>query len=301
MPHIIRFFSLILLLFLGYEPSVYSTHQLPEKKVLVDDEYDRYKKQGDDFFNQGDYLKAKRRYQNCREVPGFENDTYARKRITDCTTSLTLRRQGDEAWQRGKKIDAIQSFDQLLTLNTNDPYAREKLISYYNNEGQNSLKIKHYRDANSFFKEACKYTSDANKEDIRRQIAQVDSQRNADRRFKLQLAVGGAALAAGTCSFILWDNYRSRKNELIQFGQTVDPQNTGLISKSSDYALYEKYYKDAAAAQREKNLFNACMGLATVATLAELYLFVHKPRLPAQKLICLPSSQTMGLAIRYSF
>ena len=57
---------------------------------------DRYRKKGDELFKTGDYAKARQQYQNCLEVPGFENDTYAKEQITHCDTRLTLRQQAGE-------------------------------------------------------------------------------------------------------------------------------------------------------------------------------------------------------------
>ena len=49
------------------------------ESVSIDEEYTKFKKQGDEFFSQGDYKKALKKYFSCLEVPNFANDEYAKK------------------------------------------------------------------------------------------------------------------------------------------------------------------------------------------------------------------------------
>jgi hypothetical protein len=65
--------------------------------IFVDEEYDRYRKQGDEFFAKGEYERAKGRYENCLEVPGFAQDAYAKNRLELINRLLVLRKQAADA------------------------------------------------------------------------------------------------------------------------------------------------------------------------------------------------------------
>ena len=55
--------------------------QTPVSATAVDPEYSRYRQRGDELFKEGKYAEARGQYQNWLEVPGFENDTYAKRQI----------------------------------------------------------------------------------------------------------------------------------------------------------------------------------------------------------------------------
>ena len=64
--------------------------------TVVDEEYARYKKRGDDLFKDGKYFEARRQYLNCLEVPGFENDAYAKEQIEASSTGTKRCDKGRE-------------------------------------------------------------------------------------------------------------------------------------------------------------------------------------------------------------
>ncbi|GAB4016074.1 hypothetical protein GCM10028808_43370 [Spirosoma migulaei] len=274
--------------------------------VHVDDEYDRYKKRGDDFFKEGKYFEARRQYQNCLEVPGFENDAYAKEQIQECTVGLKLRQQADEAMQQGKGPESIRFFGQLLNLNPDDALTKAQLADYYEREGNQLYGQQKYAEAKARYIEALKYTTKQttlmlqirNCEEKMKQIAIIQ---RPPKLIGLKVAAGVVAIGAGAYAVLLRHDYQSKMDALNQISQTADPTGSGVIANPDTYRQYGDAYKAAQAAQQKNGLFKACLGVAAVATITEIYLLVHKPKSRINALNWKPSSQSWGLAISYTF
>lgn len=297
-----RLHPFTLLLFLAFLSSpLFSALARPVAvTVAVDDEYDRYKKRGDDYFKEGKYLEARRQYQNCLEVPGFENDKYAREQIDECTTALGLRQQVDEAVRQGKSQQIIDLLSQLLNLNPDDAITRTQFADYYERAGNQLFNQKRYAEAKNSYLEATKYASATKKESLGIQIRNIDEllRPKYPKRVGLKLATGLVAVGAGAYAVFLRSDFQSKKDALNRISQSADPNNTGSINSPS-YPQYEEAYNAAESAKSRNGLFTACIGVAAVATLAEVYLLVHKPK--PRSITWHPSSQSWGLAIQYTF
>ena len=109
------------------------------------------------------------------------------------------------------------------------------------------------------------------------------------------------AVGAGAYALLLRSDYNTKLAALNQISQTSDPSATGVIDNPDQYRQYNDAYNAAQAAQQKNGLFKACLGVAAVATLAEIYLLVHKPKPRTAALQWKPSSDSWGLAIRYTF
>jgi tetratricopeptide (TPR) repeat protein len=284
--------------------------QAPTSAAVVDEEYERYKKQGDDAFKAGNYLRARQQYQNCLEVPGFENNTYAKEQIAECTTGMTLSQQAEAARQQGNNQEALRLYNQLLNLNPDDALNRSLLAEYYEREGNQFYAQQKWAEAKNRYTEALKYT--ARQETILIQI------RNSEENLKsktpvyvqkpakhigLKLFTGAVAAGAGAYAFLLRNDYQSKIGALSQISRTVDPNETGVIDTPDSYRQYSGAYRAAEEAQQKNGLFKACVGVAAVAVVAELYLLVHHPKAKssANALHWKPSSQSWGLAVGYTF
>jgi tetratricopeptide (TPR) repeat protein len=287
-----------------------SMAQAPTSAAVVDEEYERYKKQGDDAFKAGNYLRARQQYQNCLEVPGFENNTYAKEQIAECTTGMTLSQQAEAARQQGNNQEALRLYNQLLNLNPDDALNRSLLAEYYEREGNQFYAQQKWAEAKNRYTEALKYT--ARQETILIQI------RNSEENLKsktpvyvqkpakhigLKLFTGAVAAGAGAYAFLLRNDYQSKIGALSQISRTVDPNETGVIDTPDSYRQYSGAYRAAEEAQQKNGLFKACVGVAAVAVVAELYLLVHHPKAKssANALHWKPSSQSWGLAVGYTF
>ncbi len=273
--------------------------------VAVDEEYDRYKKRGDDFFKEGKYVEARRQYQNCLEVPGFENDVYAKGQIEKCNTGLTLRQQADEALRQGKGQEATGLLSQLLTLNADDAFTKERLGDYYEREGNKLYNEQRYADAKNRYEQALKYTT-TRRETLLLQIKNCEENMmrpKVVRRTGLKLLTGTVAVGAGVYALLLRSDFQTKTNALNQAVRTTDPDGDGIINTEAQYQQYDAAYKAVEAAQKKSSLYKACLGVAAVATLAEVYLLIRKPKakLRSQAIRWQPSSQSWGLALRYDF
>ncbi|RYC71013.1 MULTISPECIES: hypothetical protein [Spirosoma] len=268
--------------------------------AAVDDEYDRYKKRGDDYFKEGKYFEARRQYQNCLEVPGFENDAYARGQIEECTTGLNLRKQAEDALRQGKGPEAVALLNQLLNLNPDDVITRAQYADYYEREGNVLFNQKRYLLARESYSKALTYTT-TRQETLRLQIRTIDNLTRPSRRVGLKLATGVVAIGAGAYALLLRSDYQSKLDALNQISQTTDPTNSGEIADPAAYQQYSDAYDAAAAAQKKSGLFKACIGVAAVATVAEIYLLLRKPKPRTTALELKPASQSWGLAVSYKF
>ena len=299
-------FTLFLLVSVALLPAFRAIGRPSVTTVLVDDEYDRYKKRGDDFFKEGKYVEARRQYQNCLEVPGFENDAYAKEQIQECTVGLKLRQQADEAQQQGKGLESVRLFSQLLNLNPDDALTKAQLADYYEREGNQLYDQQKYADAKARYIEALKYTTKQatlmlqirNCEEKLKQIALVQ---RPPKLIGLKVFTGVVAVGAGAYAALLRNDYQSKMGTLSQVSQTVDPTGSGVIANPDSYRQYKDAYDAAEAAQQKNGLFKACLGVAAVATIAEIYLLVHKPKPRTNALNWKPSSQSWGLAVGYTF
>ncbi len=291
-------FILLLLFFLL--PSAHLMSQATTGAAVVDNEYERYKKRGDDFYREGKYLEARRQYQNCLEVPGFEDDTYAKEQIQECTTGLALRQQATDALQQNKGPEAVKLLNQLLNLNPDDALTKVQLTEYYEREGNRLFNQKRYQEARNNYTQALTYTT-TRQETLRLQIRTVDNILKPTRRIGLKLLTGTVAVGAGAYALLLRNDFQNKLSTLIQVSEEVDPTGNGIIANPDSYRRYDEAYTAAETAQKKSGLFKACIGVAAVATVAELYLLMHKPKPRTNALHWKPSSQSVGLAIGYTF
>ena len=293
-------FILLLILSFALFPAIRTLGRAPAKIVVVDDEYDRYKKRGDDFFKEGKYTDARRQYQNCLEVPGFESDAYAKEQIDECTIGLKLRQQADEAIQQGKGQEAVGLWSRLLNLNPDDAITKAQFADYYEREGNQLFNQKRYLAARESYTKALTYAT-SRQETLRLQIRTIDSLSKPSKQIGLKVFTGVLAIGAGAFALLLRNDYNSKLSALNQISQTADPTGSGIISNPDSYRQYTDAYSALESAQQKNGLFKACIGVAAVATVTEIYLLVHKPKPRTNALHWKPASQSWGLAVSYTF
>lgn len=294
-------FILFLLLSFVLLPSVRAAGQASAATVVVDDEYDRYKKRGDDYFKEGKYVEARRQYQNCLEVPGFENDAYAKGQLDKCTTALTLRQQADDALKQDKYYETVTFYGKLLEINPADPVTREQLATYYERDGNKLYNEQKYAYAKARYEQALPYST--RQETLRVQIRNCEENLRpiVPKRIGLKMLTGAVAIGAGAYALLLRSDFQTKQTTLNQISQTTDPSGTGIIGPRDAYRQYDEAYNAAEAAQRKNNLFKACIGVAAVATVAELYLLIHKSKPRVRAFNWHPSSTSWGLAATFTF
>ena len=125
----------------------------------VDEEYERYKKRGDEYYAEGEYQNALRQYRNCLEVPNFENDPYAKGRIELCQKLIKLREQANQSLKQGNGEEAVGTFEQMLLENPKDSITKVNLTDYWTGEATELYKQQNYEEAIERYKKALKYAT----------------------------------------------------------------------------------------------------------------------------------------------
>lgn len=285
-------------------PAAWAMEQTGIASTVADDEYDRYKKRGDELYREGRYLDARRQYQNCLLVPNFENDPYAKEQIDNCTRGLALRQQADDALQQGKGADALNLYKQLLAFNPSDAVTKAQLADYHERQGNTLFNQKQYVDARNQYQQALTYATAPNRREIiETQIQNINRILNPppSKRIGLKVFTGAVAVGAAAYAVLLRTDYQNKKSALDQISQSLDPTNSGQIANPDQYRQYETAYNEAQAAQSKSRLFKACLGVAAVATLAEVYLLIKKPKPNPTAWQLHPASESWGLALRRGF
>lgn len=313
---------------------VSTTHSVLTAYVSADDEYEKYRKEGDELFKKGDYEKATKKFRACLEVPGFSNDTYATGRIRQCDSALKLRQQAQTALVQGQGAQAVEFFKQLLVINANDPLTRQQLADYWTREGNQRYEKGDFAEARSRYEEALRF---ADKPDlltiqikncndrlaaltpakpavtssetvvsspvvIQKPPVAVPSVSPSAKRggSGLKLVTGAIGLGAGAFAFILNSQYKSKLADLAAVASTADADGDNVIPNQVLYTQWKTAYDDTKAAQSNSGLFKACVGVAVGAAILETYLFLKKPA-TNRPVTIRPAAATTGVAIHYTF
>ena len=291
---------LLLLLAAPTLPAAWATDAYPITTTSADDEYDRYKKKGDDLYREGRYLEARRQYQNCLLVPNFENDPYAKEQIENCTRGLALRQQADDALQQGKGADAVNLYKQLLTVNASDAVTKAQLADYHERQGNTLFNQNRYAEARSQYQQALSYTT-TRQGTIQLQLDNINRLTKPPKYVGLKVATGAVAVGAAAYAAFLHSDFQKKRNALLDLNQRFDPTNSGSIGPIEQFQQQEAAQNAAEDAQRKNGLFKACVGVAAVATLAEVYLLVRKPKAKPTAWQVHPAAESWGLTLRRGF
>ncbi|WP_375446690.1 hypothetical protein [uncultured Fibrella sp.] len=309
----------LMLVALSQQPAQASIGYKPTP-VVADDEYDRYRQKGDESFKVGRYDEARRQYRNCLEVPGFENDPYAKQRIELATQCLTLVQQADDALQQQKNDEVVARLTEVLALNPTDPLVKGRLADYYLSEGNQLFDQQRFSEAKVQYNKGLAF---AQAEGNRVKQSTLELQiRNSDNRIKqieddknkaivryvvpkrtgLKIAMGILAIGSGYYAYTLQNDFTTKQTAFNAVALAMDPDGDGIINTLDEYQRYATAYKSAEDAQSKRGLYTACVAVAAAATLTELYLLVHKPK-PRQVIgfHIRPSQTGYGLAVGYRF
>lgn len=160
-------YALLFIFIAGVLPSGFARSVAPEVGFIenqnlsqpVDEEYERYKKRGDEYFAQGEYQNALRQYRNCLEVPNFENDPYAKGQIELCQKLIKLREQAFQSLNQGKGEEAVGSFEQMLVENPKDSITKVNLTDYWTREATKFYSEQNYEAAKERYQKALRYAT----------------------------------------------------------------------------------------------------------------------------------------------
>ncbi len=284
--------------------------------VDVDDEYEKLKKRGDSLFVRGEYERAKSTYESILVVvPNYENDAYTKSRIDLSQKALTLRKQASDALNQNKGSEAMEFYQQVLKINSNDPITKGFIADYWSAEGNKFYSEKKYAEAKNRYEEALKYAQ-------RKDILQLQIQ-NSERFIKdqekivtppikitthkpltgLKIGLGVLAVAAGVQAVLTRSSIQSKLDDLNALSKTVDPDGDDIILTSPLYDQWQQAYNEAKDAKAKESMVTVYAGVAVAAVLAEAALLIIRHKRSAQaKGISLHSAPVgVGLSLRYSF
>ena len=286
------------------------------ESVSIDEEYTKFKKQGDEFFSQGDYKKALKKYFSCLEVPNFANDEYAKKQVQMCEKIINLNEEASNAIDKKKNRKAIEYLEEIYRLNKADIITKKKLKELYSNIGFEKMKNSLFQEAIDSFKTSLMYGSDkqieswistcqekiptpnSNKSDSSLPVEKIIDiiidkptinvvQKKSSPFGKIVIG----AVGAGAVFYALKINN--------DWTSTLKAVTTA--KESGDINAYEKAYTNAQSAKGNESVRNLFLGVAIAAVVTEVYLLIRKPRHTISNVNFAPSNNTLGLSVNYKF
>lgn len=304
-------------------------------RPYIDEEYDAYRRKGDAFFKAGRYSEARQQYQNCLEVPGFENDDYAKKRIEVATRCLALLQQADDALQNQNDTLVVQTLQQVLSLNPADELLIGRIAEHYELEGNNLFANDRLIEARMYYQRAATYASQVRNRvkmstldtqiraiDVR--LEQLENERETFLRTaprkppkaipavpvksrvdptKPLLKIGLAVITAGSglLAYSLGHDVDVKAEQLERLNADFDLNKDGFLDKPDQYPTYKDATEQLQKAIEQRGLYRICLGVAAAAILGEAYLFLHKPQPRQASFFWRPSATSYGLTIGYRF
>ncbi|MBB5282613.1 tetratricopeptide (TPR) repeat protein [Rhabdobacter roseus] len=188
---------------------------------LADDEYDRYKKRADAFFDRGDYLNALRQYRNCLEVPTYENDPYAKGRIALVEKLVKLREEAHKALNAGKGEEAAGLFEQIVMENPKDSITKVNLTDYWTGEATRYYEQQNYEEAKVRYQKALPYATKPALIQLQIQNSEAFIKLKADQNRKAEEPSKKAATGSQDTSSVA----RSKPNNLIDSPEKTKSAN----------------------------------------------------------------------------
>ena len=304
----------------------------------VDEEYDRYRKRADEFFNKGDYENALRQYRNCLEVPTFENDPYAKGRIALGEKLVKLQQDAYQALNEGKGNVAVGFFEQIVAENPKDSITKVNLTDYWTSEATKSYAQQNYGQARAQYQEALKYAIKTaliqvqiqNSEAFLRQKSEQTAKAaeptqelegNVISTFPAESPEGGnrpeatirkkymgvkilaaaVGLGAGAYAYTLNKQFQSKLDEVNRIGKMADPDGDNVILTPGEFNQWQTAYLGIIDASQNRWKFVASLGVVGAAAVAEVILLALPRKKKPTRLRVESSTQNIGLAIRYTF
>jgi tetratricopeptide (TPR) repeat protein len=331
--HTTRYILCLLLLIGLVAPPVALARTATAAGYVADDEYDTYRKKADEFFKAGRYAEARRYYQNCLEVPGFEKDEYATKRIELSTRCIVLLGQADEALQNQNDTLMVSLLKQVLALNATDVTVLNRLAEHYELRGNEQNTADQFSAARQNYQTALDYArasgSRVKQSTLEVQLRSLDTrldQRENEQETRLRgrlrsplpvskadgervtvhipvlkVGMGMAAIGMGLYAYSLRSDFKKKEAALLDFERTNNITTETVIADPALLQAYQAVREPAEAAQDKHGLYRICLGVAAVATIADVYLWVRKPRTRPVGFFWQSAPVGMGMAVGYRF
>lgn len=297
---LLSFHTFFLFSFNRVKAFVIETSKLSYLQV-IDDEYDKFRKEGDSLFHQSQYTKALKKYLSCLEVPGFNEDIYAKKQALLCQKAIQLHIDATNALALDNDSAGLKYLHELLLINSEDIIAKEKIGNYWLVSAKKKINKKLYSDAKKDLEESLKYYSQNEalsllmtcNEQIKTDnntIPQRD-EINLTKPKQVTLKILLGTVCVGSIGYALnLDRIWNQKKDAIQ----------SAIS-NNNYNDYLTAYDNASKFQTNQGMRDICIGISVVSVFVEGYLFFKKPRKYSSKVSLTSSNSSCGLALAYKF
>ncbi|MFN3783064.1 MAG: tetratricopeptide repeat protein [Spirosomataceae bacterium] len=283
--------------------STFSAVSMPNElrlssSLVMDDEYGKFRKEGDDLFKAGQYDKALNKYLSCLEVPGYETDNYAYGRIDNCRKAMELKAEINRLNGLNQLENATASVDALLKLNPADEQIRNMVFNLWLNKGNQAMYRKSWQEASDNFIKALAYKADADVEKklqrcenmlvdgkvVRPPVNKVDIGKNPSSGVPLKVIMTGVAVGGSLYAVSLNNGWQTRVDAITQ-AQT-----------EGDRSKYQLAYQEAEDYRTKLGIRNASVVAAVVAAGIDTILFIRKPKTAAVQVK--PFGVGMSLQVR---
>jgi tetratricopeptide (TPR) repeat protein len=295
---LLSFYSFFLLSFNNVKAFTTKTSHLSH---LLDDEYDKFRKEGDSLFHQSQYSKALKKYLSCLEVPGFSEDKYAQKQASLCQKAIQLHDDATNALAQDNNAEALKHLKEVLIINSDDIIAKEKIGNYWLASGKKKISKGLYSDAKKDLEESLKYYSQS--EVLNLLIFCNEKIKNENKIIPKKDEINIATSKGGPLKIIVGIVCVSSIGYALNLNKTWTEKNEAIQTaiKNNNYNDYLIAYDNASKFQTNKGLRDICIGVAVVSALAEGYLFYRKPQKHSSQVTLTPSNSSWGLALNYHF
>ena len=268
--------------------SVFSAHAMSKESntlvsvgIIVDDEYDQFRKQGDELFKAGQYEKALKKYLSCLEVPGFERDVYAMERVDVCRKAVEMKLEIERLNGLGQLEDATASIDALLILNPVDEQTRNTVFTYWLNKGNQAMYRKSWQEASDNFIKALAYKADG---DVEKKLQRCENMladgkvvrppaskeaveiKSPSSGVPLKVAMTGVAIGGVVYAISLNNGWKTSLEAI------TNAQSRG------ERIQYITAYQEAENYRAKLGIRNASVVAAVLAAGIDTLLFVRKPK-----------------------
>lgn len=307
----------------------------------MDEEYERYKKRADEFFDRGDYQNALRQYRNCLEVPTYENDPYAKGRIALVEKLVKLRQEGYQSLNAGKGEMAVGFFEQIVAENPKDSITKVNLTDYWTGEATKSYAQQQYEQAKSQYQQALKYATKPALIEMQIQNSEAFIKMKAEQVAKtvepttkreaelvkgtntspkvpldgsgqpgeivrkeytgLKILTAAVGVGAGAYAYTLNNQYQAKLDEANRMGKSADPDGDNVILTPGEFNQWQTAYQATTAAKQNRSKFVASLGVVGVAAITEVILMVLPKSKKPTGLRVGANTQQIGVAVRYTF
>lgn len=285
--------------------SVFSAHSMSKESttlilstIIFDDEYEQFRKQGDELFKAGQYEKALNKYLSCLEVPGYERDVYAIERVDVCRKAVEMKAEINRLNGLNQLENAKASVDALLKLNPADEQIKNMVFNLWLNKGNQAMNQKSWKEASDNFIKALAYKADADVEKklqrcenmlvdgkvVRPPINRVDIDKNPSSGVPLKVIMTGVAVGGALYAVSLNNGWETRVDAITQ-AQT-----------EGDRSKYQLAYQEAEDYRTKLGIRNASVVAAVMAAGIDTILFIRKPKTAAVQVR--PFGVGMSLQVR---